>query len=82
MSLSKTIAFLSIILLFSCNKSLKRYEVPVYHETKVLKYTFAFYYGADSTLTIKSFVQDSTYAADCKKNFNILRNGILITKKK
>ena len=82
MSLSKLVAFMAIILLFSCNKALKRYEVPKFHEDKVLKYTFAFYYSADSTLTIKSFVQDSVYAADCKKHFNILRNGILITKRK
>ena len=71
-----------LLLLTSCNKGLKRYEVPRFHEDKVLKYTFAFYYSADSTLTIKSFVQDSVYAADCKKHFNILRNGILQTKRK
>ena len=71
-----------LLLLTSCNKTLKRYEVPKFHEDKVLKYTFAFYYSADSTLTIKSFVQDSVYAADCKKHFNILRNGILATKRK
>ena len=71
-----------LLLLTSCNKALKRYEVPKFHEDKVLKYTFAFYYSADSTLTIKSFVQDSVYAADCKKHFNILRNGILQTKRK
>ncbi len=71
-----------LLLITSCNKDLKRYEVPRFHEDKVLKYTFAFYYSADSTLTIKSFVQDSVYAADCKKHFNILRNGILQTKRK
>ena len=82
MYLSRGVAVITLLILISCNKGLKRYEVPKFHEDKVLKYTFAFYYSADSTLTIRSFVQDSVFAADCKKHFNILRNGILQTKRK
>lgn len=53
-------------------------KVPCLLGDKQLKYTYAAYVNSKGKLTFAVYVTDSTYSADAKKYFEVLKNGVKI----